>query len=113
MSAEVYVCSKCGDDLACERVIEVTGVGNPWAGSVNKLIIRHTCPCAPGREIMAHYSPSPALLRRLLPGFTGLPYRSPFNHREVPEDDPLMVRWRWELEQLRDVEEFLLFCGGE
>lgn len=75
------------------------------------MLITHHCPCS--RLLLTSRRPAS------YPGFIALfgkgirlPYVSPFELQEIADDDPLLVRWRWELEQTEHVDEFLGWLNG-
>ncbi len=73
------------------------------------IVFQHFCACE--RDVV-HISRSwgsyPSFLA-LFGSQPPLPYRAPFAWRGVSEDDPALTRWRWELGQVADFREFMLF----
>lgn len=109
----VYLCAHCDRPIETEWVVSIEAE-RVDAGSRPVALERNT-----GYMLITHHCPCSKLVltsrrRGSYPGFVALfgkgvrlPYVSPFHLREVDDDDPLLVRWRWELEQTADVEEFL------
>lgn len=107
---DTFRCSYCRVALEIDMVVtaSVERKDNVPTGYIH---IEHYCSCAPSqmrssRAIGSH------------PGFVALfgeppllPYRAPFQWQHVVADDPTVARWRWELEQVADWDDFMLFLG--
>lgn len=75
------------------------------------MLITHHCPCSKLLLTSRRRASYPAFVALFGKGIR-LPYESPFHIHEVADDDPLLVRWRWELEQTEGVDEFLRWLSG-
>ncbi len=104
----IYTCSHCGRPLELEMVLRVDAerVDGTATGFV---AIDHYCRCDLSEvhtsRLWGSY-PSFAALFGVQPS---LPYTAPFDWKPVEEDHPAVSRWRWELGQVADVGEFMLF----
>lgn len=106
----VYCCSGCGQLLALERVLSAT-VERHEGQATGYILFRHYCPCRPDEaRISRRWGSHPSFLA-LFGTMPALPYESSFRWRPVSEDDPAVVRWAWELGQLADADEFMLFAN--
>ena len=104
----VYRCAKCATALELERVVSVE-VERGDHGVTGYVVFVHHCPCTPvGLRATRAWATHPAFVA-LFGRQPWLPYRAPFRYGSVTEDDPVVARWRWELEQVADSGEFLLF----
>jgi hypothetical protein len=103
-----FGCSKCKRPIELERVLgaEAERRGHGVTGYV---VFRHSCPCTPvGTRASRNWGTNAAFCS-LFGAQPWLPYRAPFRFQPVADDDPLAVRWSWELDQMTDADEFLLF----
>ncbi len=104
----VYTCSKCGRPLQLEMVrsADVERLNGLATGYV---LFQHFCKCDPETlRVSRGWGSHPSFLA-LFGQQPSLPYRAPFTWQGVSEDDKLMNRWRWELAQLADWDELVLF----
>jgi hypothetical protein len=105
-----FLCSYCLVALEIEKVVTAS-VERQDGVPTGYIHFEHFCSCAPSqmrstRAIGSH------------PGFVALfgeppalPYRAAFRWQDVDADDPTVARWRWELEQVSDWNEFMLFLS--
>jgi hypothetical protein len=104
----VYTCSSCGRALQLELVL--TAEAERLEGSATGYItFEHFCGCEPSVVHNSRVWGSHMSFMALFGTQPSLPYASPFAWQSVDEDDPAMSRWRWEVGQVADVGEFLLF----
>lgn len=103
-----FGCSKCGRPIELERVLAADAErrGHAVTGYV---VFRHSCACTPVGTRASRTWGTHAAFCSLFGAQPWLPYRSPFSFQPVADDHPLAVRWRWELDQMADVDELLLF----
>jgi hypothetical protein len=108
-----YCCSSCERPIATELVIRIDPERRPapggrsWlSGTTGYMLIAHLCACCPLILTSRRYRSYEAFVAMFGKGVS-LPYESPFKPAEVSDDDPPMIRWRWELEQTSDADEFL------
>lgn len=97
----------------CDRPLELEAVRRADAervdGAINGYVLfDHECPCSPGVRTTRTWGSFPAFLT-LFGRMPRLPYRSPFRSTPVADDAPSVLRWRWELDQVVDAEELLLY----
>lgn len=104
----VFTCGGCGSALQLEHVLSVEAERS-GASVTGYILIEHRCGCG-GQEILQTraWGSFPAFIA-LFGRLPVLPYRSPFAGADVGPDDPTMARWHWELDQIADMDEFLLF----
>lgn len=104
----VFRCSRCQRPLELEQVASAD-VERDDHGVTGWVVFRHHCPCAlPGVQVSRAWATHPAFVA-LFGSQPWLPYRAPFSYGAVADDEPLLARWRWELGQVADAREFLLF----
>ena len=108
-----YSCSSCDAPIATELVVKIEaerrtgrGAALSTSGTTGFMLITHHCPCSPLVITTRRYRSYAAFVALFGRGVS-LPYESPFRPADVAEDDPEMARWRWELEQTADAEDFL------
>ncbi len=106
--SNVFRCSRCAAPLELERVVGVDVERGP-RGVTGYVIFQHHCPCTPGEVRASRSWATHAAFVALFGSQPWLPYRAPFRFEPVADDDPVLGRWRWELEQVADAQEFLLF----
>ncbi len=114
LTSTVFRCSRCGDPLELERVVEVN-VERGAHGVTGYVLFQHSCPCTPQGLRTTRSWATHAAFVALFGSQPWLPYRAPFRFEPVADDDPVLGRWRWELEQVADAHEFLLYlddAGG-
>ncbi|MGI9033087.1 MAG: hypothetical protein ACR2HY_05310 [Acidimicrobiales bacterium] len=78
-------------------------------GVTGWVVFVHHCPCSPNEvRTSRSWATHPAFVA-LFGSQPWLPYRAPFAYGVVADDEPVLARWRWELAQVADANEFLLF----
>jgi hypothetical protein len=105
-----FHCAGCLAPLDLVRVVSAS-VDRQDGVPTGYVTFEHHCMC----------SPSELRVSRLLGtqfGFVSLfgtppvlPYRAPFEWQDVAPEDPTVARWRWELEQVADWHDFMLFLS--
>jgi len=91
-----------------ERVV-ATDVERNDNGVTGWVLFTHHCLCSPGDVLVSRcWATHPAFVA-LFGSQPWLPYRAPFAYVVVSDDEPVLARWRWELGQMGDADEFLLF----
>jgi hypothetical protein len=107
-SSERFRCSRCAVPIPLERVaaVDVERTRHVVTGYV---VLRHACVCTPAGTRSTRSWATHAALCGLFGSQPWLPYRTPFRYRVVTEDDREVRRWRWELDEIADVDEFVLF----
>ena len=108
VTSTVFRCARCATPLELERVLGVD-VERGAHGVTGYVVFQHHCPCTPGEVRTTRSWATHAAFVGLFGSQPWLPYRAPFRFEPVSEDDPVLGRWRWELEQVADAQEFLLF----
>ncbi len=104
----VFRCSACQGRLELERVA-TADVERDDTGVTGWVVFTHHCACSPGNLVVSRaWATHPAFVS-LFGSQPWLPYRAPFAYGVVADDDPIVARWRWELDQMADAHEFLLF----
>jgi hypothetical protein len=107
-----YRCSNCDQPIVTELVLRIDAERAPRreddrpSRATGYLLISHLCACSPLALTSRRYRSYPAFVAMFGRGVS-LPYESPFRPTLVPVDDPMLVGWRWELEQIDDVDELL------
>lgn len=117
--AERYRCSNCGRLIRTEDVIRIDGE-HRWAidfGASKRrrtgyVLISHRCPCSE-RVVVSRRRGTYAAYVALFGQGVRLPYVSPLRVVDLRDDDPLVTRWRWELEHVDTVDDFLLWVDAE
>jgi hypothetical protein len=74
------------------------------------ITFQHSCPCDPSLVRTSRGWGSHPSFLALFGTQPPLPYRAPFQWHGVAQDDPALARWRWELGQVADSRDFLLFA---
>jgi hypothetical protein len=78
-------------------------------GATGYIVFQHFCPCERGSvRVSRGWGSHPSFLA-LFGKQPSLPYHAPFAYQGVTDDDKVLRRWRWELEQVVDWAEFMLF----
>ncbi len=119
MAAGRYLCSNCESEIRTEKVLRIESERR-WAlesGAAARrrtgfVLVTHHCSCSTGlltSRRPASYEAFVALFGRGV----RLPYLSPFAIIDLRDDDPLLRRWRWELEQVTGVDDFVLWVDAE
>ena len=108
LDSGVYTCSKCGRPLQLEMVVsaDVERLNGLATGYV---LFQHFCRCEPDTLRVSRAWGSHPSFVALFGHQPSLPYRAPFAWQGVTDDDKLLSRWRWELNQLADWQELVLF----
>lgn len=104
----VYTCWACARALELEKVLsaEAEEADGALTGYV---LFHHFCVCDPTAvQVSRMWGSYPAFLA-LFGAQPALPYVAPFAWQAVTDDDPAVSRWRWELGQVADIGEFMLF----
>lgn len=105
-----FHCSHCLIDLHLEKVVSVS-VDREDGVATGYINFEHYCGCAPAEVRLSRQLGTQLGFVALFGTPPVLPYRAPFQWRDVAADDPTVARWRWELEQVRDWDDFMLFLG--
>lgn len=116
---ERYRCSNCSREMETEDVVRID-VEHRWAidfGSSKRrrtgyVLLTHRCPCSQRPVVSRRYGSYDAYVALFGRGVR-LPYVSPFRIIDLRDDDPLVRRWRWELEQADTVDDFVLWVDAE
>ncbi len=104
----VFRCSECRRALELERVA-AADIERDDNGVTGWVVFTHQCACRPGHLIVSRaWATHPAFVD-LFGSQPWLPYRAPFAYAVVADDEPVLARWRWELAQVVDADELLLF----
>lgn len=114
-----YRCSNCGRALEVEDVVRIDGEQR-WAvdfGAGRRrrtgyVLITHLCRCS-RRPVVSRRHGSYAAYVALFGRGVRLPYVSPFRVVDLRDDDPLVRRWRWELDLVDNVGDFVLWIDAE
>ena len=108
-----YRCASCDAPIATEHVLRIeaerTKGGtstSPTRGTSGYMLITHLCPCSTLVLTSRWYRSYEAFVALFGRG-VDLPYETPFRPAMVPDDHPALAAWRWELEQIVDVDDFL------
>lgn len=105
-----YCCSHCGRPLQLEMVV-TADVERRNGSATGYVTFDHYCPCTP-RDLRTSrgWGSYPSFLA-LFGRQPSLPYRASFAWSGISEDDGTVARWRWELDQVADGADFLLFAN--
>ena len=106
-----FRCSACARPLELEEIV-ATDAERGDDGVTGYVLFRHHCACSPGKVRTSRSWATHAAFVALFGSQPWLPYRSPFQYQAVAHDHPDLARWRWELDQVADVEEFILFLDA-
>lgn len=109
-AAAVFRCDRCSTPIELERVVGAD-IERGDDGVTGFVLFEHHCPCSPESVVVTRAWATHAAFVALFGSQPWLPYRAPFSYGQVADDDPVLGRWRWELEQVADASEFLLFLG--
>ena len=104
----ISVCGGCRRPLQLEMVLSAEAELSD-GGATGFVMFQHFCPCQPSAVHVSRVWGSYPSFLALFGVQPTLPYTAPFAWQAVGEDDPTLSRWRWELGQVADVGEFLLF----
>lgn len=107
----IFRCSACSRPLEVDKVISAD-VERIDGNATGFLCFEHFCPCDEGAVLSSRGFGSQPSLVALFGTPPLLPYRAPFSWQGVTEDDPDVTRWRWELEQVADFDDFMLFLNA-
>lgn len=105
----LYCCTGCGRLLELDKVL-TADVERRDGVATGYIAFTHFCRCEPGEELISRRWGSYPSFTALFGTMPSLPYQAPFAYQRVQEDDPELVRWRWELGQVADCADFLLFA---
>jgi hypothetical protein len=105
----LYCCTACGRLLELERVL-AADVERRDGTATGYITFDHYCPCKPSAVLTSRRWGSYPSFTALFGAMPPLPYQAPFDWQRVPDNDPELQRWRWELGQVVDCAEFLLFA---
>lgn len=106
-----FACSACNRPLEIELVVSAD-VERKDGAATGYILFEHFCPCAEGtlhasRRLGSHQS-----FVRLFGTQPSLPYRASFSWQGEQEKSPEVARWAWELQQVADFDDFMLFLGA-
>lgn len=104
-----FHCSSCAAELILEKVLTAT-VDREDGTPTGYLNIEHHCACGPDM-LMSRVLGTQFGIVALFGAPPALPYRAPFQWTAVAADDATVARWAWELEQVADWDEFMLFLS--
>jgi hypothetical protein len=107
----VYCCEACIRPLQLEMVVSAD-VERRDGVATGHILFDHYCPCEPATVRSSRAFGSYPSFLALFGAQPPLPYYAPFAWRPMVEDDPTLARWRWEVGQVADWDEFMLFLGG-
>ncbi len=110
-SADRFRCSGCADPIQLERVV-AADAERRGRGVTGYVVFRHSCACTPAGTRATRSWGTHAAFCALFGSQPWLPYQAPFRYQSVDDDDPGLRRWREELAQLADADEFLLFLDS-
>jgi len=111
LAVAVFRCSGCQVPLELDQVA-TADVERDDHGVTGWVVFGHHCTCSPATlRLSRAWATHPAFVA-LFGSQPWLPYRAPFAHEAVADDEPVLARWRWELTQIADAHEFLLFVDG-
>lgn len=116
-----FLCSNCGRPLAPERVVRIDAERR-WsseqggAGTRRRrtgfVVVTHHCSCST-RVVMSRRCASYEAYVALFGRGVRLPYVTPFTWADVPDGDPRLGRWRFELGLVDGVDDFVLWVEAE
>ena len=107
-----FHCSYCVADLTLERVIAVDIHREDDGTPTGFLVIEHTCACSPTEALVSRVLGTQFGIVTLFGTPPALPYRAGHRWHDVDADDPTVARWKWELEQVADWDDFMLFLNA-
>jgi len=105
-----FRCSSCFDPLKLELVVFADVERRDDGVATGFVEFEHYCGCSGAALVESRALGSVTSFTSLFGAHPMLPYRAPFDPHHVAEDDPTVARWHWELEQVADVGEFILFA---
>ena len=116
---ERYRCTNCGRVILTEDVVRIDAERR-WSLDARPsgrrrtgfVLVAHRCACS-RRVLTSRLSSSYPAFVSLFGRGVRLPYVSPFRVIDLRDDDPLVRRWRWELEHLEGVDDFVLWADAE
>lgn len=84
------------------------------------VVVNYVCSCSPGEDLSARFPARNSLVSTLIGSkWTTINQRwqNPSKPRAIPEDDPELAHWRYEVSQVVDADEFVrlidLHGGGQ
>ena len=105
----LYSCESCTRPLELERVLRADVDRDDEGVFTGYVAFEHTCRCSPGElHISASWGSYPAFLA-LFGAQPELPYEATFRWTDVAADNGDVQRWGWELSQVSDWDDFMLF----
>ena len=105
----LYSCSHCGRLLELEKVVSAE-IERRDGNATGYIAFAHYCRCSPDAVVASRRWGSYPSFMALFGSVPTMPYRAPFAFNAQVEADPVLSRWSWELAQLADVGEFMLFA---
>lgn len=105
----LYCCSNCGRLIELEKVVSAE-VERKDGNATGYIAFEHYCRCTPAGPVASRRWGSYPSFIALFGSVPVMPYRAPFVYNAEAEADPVLRRWSWELGQVADVSEFLLFA---
>jgi hypothetical protein len=106
-----YACSHCARPLQVEMVV-TADVERRSGVATGYITFEHFCSCEPGAIRVSRRLGSHQSFVTLFGTTPALPYRAPFHWQGVVDDDPAIARWRRELEQVSNYDDFIRFLGA-
>ena len=106
-----FHCSYCLADLQLEKVMSAS-VDREDGVATGYINFEHYCGCAPAKVRMSRQLGTQFGFVALFGTPPVLPYRAPFRWHDVDAADATVARWHWELEQVADWQDFMLFLEG-
>ncbi|MDQ4133921.1 MAG: hypothetical protein M3179_12125 [Actinomycetota bacterium] len=107
-TSDRFRCSRCASPIQLEQVL-TADLERRGSGVTGYVVFRHSCTCTPVGTRATRSWATHAAFCALFGRQPWLPYRTPFRLVPVDDEHPALGRWRWELGQVADSREFLLF----
>lgn len=114
-----YRCSNCGRTIETVDVVRIDGehrwavdLGSSARRRTGYVLITHRCPCSRDAVVSRRHGSYAAYVALFGRGVR-LPYVSPFRVIDLRDDDPVVTRWRWELDHVDTVGDFVLWVDAE
>jgi hypothetical protein len=114
-----FRCSNCRRPLVAELVVRIEPERR-WAAEgagarrrrTGFVLVTHHCACS-ARVVMSRRRAGYDAYLALFGRGVRLPYVTPFVWAEVPDDDQRLERWRFELDLVESVDDFVLWVEAE